>query len=290
MGTCLVEQIRNCLGKRCRLKRKTICSIIANINAVLLGLKPAFLLDQFQCSAETFVKLVMLVFEKQCSEIKLESFKILLFENNELFFINVEVCIFNVENHLKKIICLNHVESLVPNFDNLMQVVVNISDTLKKPESYFHSSENVRSKILLLYESILLALKQFSSAKDSARHQIVQIQQYAMPTSNNLCSVYGILLNYPFVYWFDQSKSEEACINMTELCVVKLLIPKGKYCDRKLLHEIYSFSFPKILSNSFNCVLQKWKKDAKEKVKHVFNSDDSCAIEELCVTVPCLSF
>ena len=63
-----------------------------------------------------------------------------------------------------------------------------------------------------------------------------------------MCTVYGILLNYPFIYWFDTDINRESCISSVPLVVNKVYIPCILFKDKaSFTYEIMSFSYPQYL-------------------------------------------
>ena len=98
------------------------------------------------------------------------------------------------------------------------------------------------------------------------------------------------------MYWFDNLISEETCLDMTPLSVVKVGLLFSSNCmlksdaqslKTKNMIEIYSFSFPKNLHACLIVNLQKWKTALIEKISPIF--DTNYCFQELTVTASSLA-
>lgn len=74
----------------------------------------------------------------------------------------------------------------------------------------------------------------------------------------NLCTLFGILLGYPVVYWFDQEQSYENCLSMVPLVVNKILV-SWTVCDEKHSSCLYSFSVPEVLWSDVDSHIKQWQ-------------------------------
>ena len=295
MGRYLNDAIKFCLSKRCTLKAADIDAFISNIQAVFLGIKPSYLLDKFSCAPEKFSELIKIIFEDCNSVVDDNNFYgILSFQNGDLLLVNIQICIDNIKHSLEQLKCKTR-DNSIP--DAIATIIIDVTETLNHPEHYFSFSNTIQDKILHVYLFVLNMMTQFYETKIKHSNQtlhFVPIYRCCLPNnlSINLCTVYGILLNYPFVYWFDEEISQETCINMTELCVTKLSVPFSKYSKKSIAFsqtyfEMYAFSLPNSLVYSLTKVLQNWKSSMISKVESIFN--DKYSMQEFCITVPCLS-
>ncbi|XP_075052329.1 UPF0739 protein C1orf74 homolog isoform X2 [Mixophyes fleayi] len=84
----------------------------------------------------------------------------------------------------------------------------------------------------------------------------------------NLCTMFGFLLHYPAVYWFDTTKNFENCLSLIPL---KRFIVQTT-CSKIDLHtmQMYSFTIPESIYFSLQLPLQAWSKD----LRHMFHGQD----------------
>ncbi|XP_053313579.1 UPF0739 protein C1orf74 homolog [Spea bombifrons] len=82
----------------------------------------------------------------------------------------------------------------------------------------------------------------------------------------NLCTIFGFLLNFPAVYWFDTTSGFENCLSLVPL---RHLTVQGD-CSRLGLKRthIYSFTVPESVCH----ILQKHLEDWFEKLRQTFLS------------------
>jgi len=288
------EEIKLCLGKNCKLQAVDINNFVANVQAVFLGIKPSYLLDKFCCTPQKFSEMIRIIFTNCPLVSRIDSYAIILFENGDLFLVNIELCIDNIKEALEKLkLCT--IEDCCDSIPNaLTTIIIDITEALDEPQEYFSASKKAQHKIENVYLNVLTTLLQFHQSQkeaDSGLH-FIRICRFNLTCNLNLCTVYGILLNYPFVYWFDEDISLETSINMTKLYVTKLQIPLTRHQIKKTIHskthfEIYSFTYPSNLHSCLNKMLQNWKSKIVAMVESIFKNNYS--IKEFCVTVPYLS-
>lgn len=98
----------------------------------------------------------------------------------------------------------------------------------------------------------------------------------------NISSLFGLLLNYPVVYWYDTSNGEsENCLANEKLTVVKIQVrvqPKEKKCPE--LHAVFGncydfslfqFSYPSVSVVEKECrpIVRLWSEHIKERISKV---------------------
>ena len=291
METSFFEKCKVALNV-CKINPQTLCSLVANVLAVILEIKQAYLIDQISCTSETVLKFINLVIQesdmvKHCAASK---FCILLFDNGEIFFINLNSCIINLSSLIT---------SLVTNEmpQNLNSTIVNVSGSLVHPKTFNSSCQSEQSKILFDCKSILSTLEETQkiisdskNPKAKTEQNNVGIFKCLFEPGLNLCTAYGILLNYPFVYWFDNKVNSETCLSMIPLVVEKVFIPCNLYSKlkdkSKNRFEIISFSYPECLHSDLNDILQNWKTVIKSKLSLIFLS--KYTLKEFSIIVPCI--
>lgn len=96
--------------------------------------------------------------------------------------------------------------------------------------------------------SLLCQLQQVLKSPDSVGDNVATTVLELNPRWN-LCSMFGVLLGFPVVYWFQGGSDAANCLSMEELRVVSVrcsnvpcLVQDSKVQVSE--HEVYSFSFP----------------------------------------------
>ena len=290
MDPNLISKVKCCLGKTCKLKLSILQYVTANMLAVVLGIKPSFLLDKCNISSEKFAKVASILLLNTKSMNEKHLFRILLFENGEIFFINIASCIDLMRSNLENLLNRNG-----DSAEHSRSRIVNIHNSLNEPKVI---SGQDSLKIERIYLNLLEMLEKFAETDTSIPkdNKTVLVHRCVFHSDSNLCTVYGLLLNYPIVYWFDNLISEETCLDMTPLSVVKVGLLFSSNCmlksdaqslKTKNMIEIYSFSFPKNLHACLIVNLQKWKTALIEKISPIF--DTNYCFQELTVTASSLA-
>ena len=101
----------------------------------------------------------------------------------------------------------------------------------------------------------------------------VQICKLNDSTVCNRTSLYGVLLGYPVVYWFDERENVTknylsmvplACVQVTAAVPLRL----NNTADKKIeSHQLYSFSYPASLIDEIKSVVDDWYEILKRKCK-----------------------
>jgi len=83
------------------------------------------------------------------------------------------------------------------------------------------------------------------------------------PVNMNRTTLYGVLLGYPVVYWYDDVNGAGNCLSMIPLQVITVSVPVNTgNCD------IYSFSFPEALLCECSESVNAWRSQLVEKYEH----------------------
>ncbi|XP_075706812.1 UPF0739 protein C1orf74 homolog [Rhinoderma darwinii] len=96
-------------------------------------------------------------------------------------------------------------------------------------------------------------------------------------TEWNLCTMFGFLLHYPAVYWFDTSRNFENCLSFTPLKHVTVKTTCSKIGLHKL--QVYSFTIPETVYHTLQLLLQAWT----ERLKRSFHGQ--CHFTDLEITM-----
>ncbi|XP_068121686.1 UPF0739 protein C1orf74 homolog isoform X2 [Hyperolius riggenbachi] len=152
------------------------------------------------------------------------------------------VLIINVSNSIPYLRLLLHSENLH---------VIDVSAHLKQPKLFTHKQLcQIRSQL----SEILTYLKPCQGTEPGTV-SVVNIPCLEW----NLCTIFGLLLQYPAAYWFDTTESCENCLPFTPLkhFTVQTSCPT---VGLKSV-QVYSFTVPESVYQSMQTPLQVWSKD-----------------------------
>lgn len=129
---------------------------------------------------------------------------------------------------------------------------INISKCLSSPKVVSESCKE-SSMIQNMFDEVCQQIKLTRTG------QIWTIQ--LDPSSACFPTVFGILIGYPIVYWYDVAESDENCLAGLPLEVFQVGLPSGGMSDDDVVPTI-SFSIPScvILDGSVEGRLQAWNK------------------------------
>ena len=103
-----------------------------------------------------------------------------------------------------------------------------------------------------------------------------QVLRIDVNSSWNICTIFGFLLGFPVVYYFD-IKNANNCLNNQDLIVYKVGVNN---------FSPISFSIPRILEPECKDVLDSWVQDMKVKISSI---NPSINISHTCVNLPVVS-
>lgn len=93
----------------------------------------------------------------------------------------------------------------------------------------------------------------------------------------NRTLVFGLLLEYPVVYWYDCQTSQENCLSMTPLSVQTVFVTLSVLAPESGLHSAigntvehlaYSYSYPECLETELCSIIKKWSRALEEKLNY----------------------
>lgn len=249
MVTCRAVVIKH-LGRKCL---KFYESLMVNIHAVDEGVKSGYLYDIGSVTSDQLLNLL--------KELKQEN---LIKNNLNLIEIEMDYIIVNVE------------ELLTGNLvDNLQDRLINVSDSIKQP--CIVESLSVHNELESVFSGILQKL-------DTTK---VKLCVLGSSIGCNISSLFGLLLNYPVIYWYLDSSAGN-CLSMEKLVCVKVDVthsehkqqrfdqgsePCKSHQGRELCHRsitLYSFSFPHCMYDHCKMVVDTWYSRVEDKIN---NSD-----------------
>ncbi|KAK3589478.1 hypothetical protein CHS0354_030602 [Potamilus streckersoni] len=216
------EVITKYLGKGAG---KKFISIMINIMVVDEGLKPSYLYDSGVADADMLLGLVTELYNSQQIKNQLKIFKVC----EDLF--------------IAKLVSLEcHYEQLV---DRLQYCLVDIS---------MHGSPQICEDPNV----VVHVLSELNKLLGMCRENGNTLSEFY--PSCNVTTVYGILLGYPVIYWYNEKDitGRTGDLSMEKLIVVNIsgfVQTKG---DITLKETLYSFSFPSCLRNKLEPLVQQW--------------------------------
>lgn len=220
--------------------KKSICKSLsidlnAQVLAVDLGLKPALLYD-LNCATASQVQQYLCTLQ---SNNFVSKSLITVDINDNVLIVNPDMLI----KRLKRLLLGSNV------------MVIDVCHTLEKPTIAETFSGDLQS---MLYD-LLTILQMYLKLPKTDKPLLVGDEAEKW----NLCTLFGILLGFPFTYWFDQSKGFENCLAMTPLTVIKASVSWQAETDRHVCC-LYSFSTPALLHKQIQSTLENWSLWLKE--------------------------
>ena len=225
---------------------KHVFTFFADLFVIDVGLKPSFLLDYVSTD---FHKVDLAIVTLHKNGYLKNRLRVLQVDNFEIFIFNT--------THL-----LQHLEEVRGN----MCLFINVSTSAKTPRVLHSSTSNE------LVDNIFSCLDAvMSTASTGALDDPLQINPH---NSVNRTTLYGILLGYPIIYWYEtkeeaMEKGEtDTCLSLVPIRVHKLTA-QFKKSSQKPFSDIldilngrkcvvYSFSHP-VDCTVVKSNLQKWK-------------------------------
>lgn len=254
----IVAAAKKYLSTRKSLSYSKILDLFAHVQAVDLGLKPSLLYDSNGTSSEQVQQFLRCL---QSSQLVSKSLFTLDLNGNTLI-VNQEIALC----HLNEILNCGNV------------CLVDVSHSLKRPELHDLS----RVEFVNMVQKLQCLIKGFEQHDCEPLYAGEQCEDW------NLCTVFGLLLDYPVTYWFDQTKSYENCLSMITLMVTTAMATweKDGVCHST---SLYSFSVPADLFHKTQSVLKIWSDGLQERFKkqHVFTnltmSQTSVTLASVCL-------
>ena len=222
------RQIRKYFGKRCT---KHAENLALDILLVDVALKSSFLLDYTYADANIVNDFVLSIKKEELVK-------------NELTVIRADDDVF---------ICnLQMLEDPIQNRN-----VVNVAASLSQPAVLDESSA----------DDILTAIrfqidKHIENLKDKRGCSVLDLQ---LPSSVNVTTVFGYLLDYPVLYWYDNG--DENCLSMVPLINVRVT---AEFCEGGLDvkdHLIFSFSYPEYFQQTLSSSINTWFLEIKKRAE-----------------------
>lgn len=233
----LVAAARRCLhvGRK-SLSITQSLDLAAQVCAVSLGLKPSLLYDMNSANAEQLREYLSSL---QSLQLVSKSLLVMSLSGN-CFVVNPGSLKTNIQRVL-------HDSSVI---------MVDVGHSLESPAI----TDLQKCKLMSVGQKLQILLEEFQQLKEAEKPLYVEEESEDW----NLCSVFGLLLGYPVIYWFDQTMGFENCMSMTPLIVITA---SAAFQTNATSHRcsLYSFSLPAALLEETQSTLQNWKLHLQEK-------------------------
>lgn len=217
-----------------RKTRHHILDIIHNLVAVDRSVKRAYLLDFGINSVDDLIKLLDDLVRSKCLKSQLN-----------IYHMYMDVVIINPQ-------CFQCLQERQVGESSIL--IINVSSSLEKPE------------ITCLNDcSVFTEIQEFVRKLPFNKNSVSKFNINTLDM--NLTTIFGFMLGYPFIYWFDKN-SELNCLSMQPLrCFeVKWTMDIGGVPNTsENTHTIFSFSVPECLvDENVKMKLEKWFELRKE--------------------------
>ena len=222
------RQIRKYFGKRCTKHAKNLA---LDIFLVDVALKTSFLLDYTYADASVVNDFAVSIKKEELVK-------------NELTVIRVDDDVF---------ICnLQMLEDPIQNRN-----VVNVATGLAQPAVLEESSA----------DDILTAIRfqidnRIEDLKDKRECSVLDLQ---LSSSINRTTVFGYLLDYPVLYWYD--KGDENCLSMVPLINVRVTAEFDEGGLDVKDHLAFSFSYPDCFQQTLSSSISTWFLEIKKRAE-----------------------
>lgn len=211
-----------------RLKREISKKLSFDIKMVALGIKPSLLIDIVAISDK------LLNFEAIVEEINAKS-QFLSTNTSKL-----------------RIVCVKD-DFFIVNFPKILR-------TIRRKRHYINVSSNLQQPTLMIdYSEIELMAKevylQLMNMFDESSENISRSIQLSLHW--NITTVFGVLLDYPVVYWY-KDKEGETCLGNKDLINFKLK-NTAHIKTWAIERDVYSFTVPTcVINEELNSFVEKW--------------------------------
>ncbi|XP_062853976.1 UPF0739 protein C1orf74 homolog [Trichomycterus rosablanca] len=226
-----------CGRKKKQIPLSSCLDLAVQIMAVDLGLKPALLYDINSACAEQIQQYVSSLQEAG-----------LLTEALQIFSIRGSTLIVNsslMKAHLDEVL------------EKKSLLTADVCLWREQP-----SLINMDSKTEHMVKAMLEVFR-----NNNAQDSVVRVVKEEVYDQWNLCTLFGILLGYPVVYWFDQEKSFENCLSMIPLVVNKVLVSWSIHSE-KHCSCLYSYSVPEVLWSEVYTYINQWQECLTDRLSN----------------------
>ncbi|KAM8976787.1 UPF0739 protein C1orf74 homolog [Pelodytes ibericus] len=242
MAMSLQEKLRSAANSHLKEQKKRSFSVKFSLNlaaeilSVDCGLKPCFLYDYNGVGTN-----------------QIQSY---LKELQHTGFIKEHLHILNIADNILIINVTRTISYLNTLLEKTDLSLVDVSAFLSEPVLF---KQNNVSQIHSQLTQLLETLKPYQGGQPDT----ISVGD-TEPVEWNLCTIFGLLLNFPAVYWFDTARGFENCLSLVPLRHFSVRAHCAVIGLTKV--QIYSFTIPE----SVFCYLQKHLEEWTEKLKMTF--------------------
>lgn len=213
------KKLQNMYKGKKRLKN--ISDISINLIALIVGLKPSVLWDFCFADVEKLKALLKLAFEEETHKLGIVQV------NGDLF-----VC---------------ELAALVRHLKHSVQKPPVIVDVSKENPSACLANCGTVNKVQEMTNSVIEQLQELGQSKELA---VVELK---IDLSWNITTLYGLLLGFPVLYWFNHLQSSDNCLSCQDLQVHSIEVISDKFSGSPT-----SFSVPLSLSSLTEKAVLTW--------------------------------
>jgi len=221
-----------------------------DIKLVDKGIKPSLLFDHWGVDPDEMKNFLVSAQENQLIDAQI----VLLVIGLDILLVNIKI--------LRGV---NHLYEEKSSKDKKV-FFIDVSYGLKEPKIVDLEHKNVSCT----YETFHALSKLINDIKSD--FDVVNIEDLTNLASFNVPCMFGFLLGYPIVYWYDQKESEENCLSGVALRVFQILGVMDDLNDKDLNRQfrnsvcntanqkkvILSFSIPENLKPFTHCHIHAW--------------------------------
>ncbi|XP_022253001.1 UPF0739 protein C1orf74 homolog [Limulus polyphemus] len=213
-----------------------------DILSVIHGLRPAYLWDKCLASPEeiqNFVRAFTGRFSTSSCKYRYKILDVLVLEES-VFVVNLEALI----DHLGRLVN----DSSFPFID--------VSFHLQKP-ALVSAGQSLTMNVIQNVENELRKYWEIQQQTESSHEP--SIIKLSCDTLWNLTALFGILLNFPVIYWYnlETQRKGDNCLGMTTLRVHHIF-GQINFMGSLIHHEILSFSIPKCVHSQIQQKICMW--------------------------------
>ena len=121
---------------------------------------------------------------------------------------------------------------------------IDVSDGLKEPQLIENCSVTLKL-IKVMMQKVNIMIQKFSSDANHCKFRRV-------PTEDpdwNITTMFGVLLDYPVVYWYEDNKYGQNCLSCKDLINYKI-VHKALIKSSSIENVVFSFTVPQNVVNS----------------------------------------
>ena len=246
---------KGCLGKQCARRYK---SIAFDVICVDRGIRPAFLFDYASIKAETLQQFTDCIFRNRLVQNQLTVVGVA----DDIFIVNRKMLIDNLKRARPRLIDVSKqlTEPLLVDEQRSIDLVQAMVDLV---------CNQLQIERPIASDLVCSQLQTLETPIEPATSRVVRL---VTPSEINITTLFGLLLDYPVLYWYDAC-SDDNCLDMMPLHVCKVTATLTASIDAEHDHKlcssrtnvssevpqvVCSFSFPEVMHGDIDCLVEQW--------------------------------